>query len=281
MIKKVHLVYRLVLLLGLLLVLVPFQILALLFWRRTSYWIPVFAFRAVLWLLNTRLQITGTAAPEGTFIIANHIHFYDIIVMGAVCPMIFVAKSDVKSWPVLNWLSMLNRTIFVIRKRGKHTVRTTKEISQHLNKGLRVVVYPEGTTGNGTQILPFKSTLFSAPLEVAKIKPNHQKSEPVQYVQPVTIAYIKEGNIRMGWQKRAYFAWLGDESFISAVGKLFTSSGLTINLRFHAPIKMDDTLDRKTLSDMCHAQIVTGMAEALSDKMESDKPRSDKTENAA
>jgi lyso-ornithine lipid O-acyltransferase len=92
--------------------------------------------------------------------VSNHLTYLDILVYGAVRPFLFVAKSEVRRWPLLGTLASLGGTIFVDRDRGLQVADATLEIEQALRAGISVLLFPEGTSSDGSSVLPFRSPLF-------------------------------------------------------------------------------------------------------------------------
>jgi 1-acyl-sn-glycerol-3-phosphate acyltransferase len=102
-------------------------------------------------------------ALDGTgLIVSNHLTYLDIVVYGAVRPFVFVAKSEVRRWPLLGTLASLGGTIFVDRDRSLQVANAGQQIEQALKDGLAVLLFPEGTSSNGREVLPFRSPLFES-----------------------------------------------------------------------------------------------------------------------
>ena len=92
--------------------------------------------------------------------VSNHLTYLDILVYGAVRPFVFVAKSEVRRWPLLGTLATLGGTIFVDRDRSLQVANASRQIEQALDDGLTVLLFPEGTSSDGRELLPFRSPLF-------------------------------------------------------------------------------------------------------------------------
>ena len=123
--------------------------------------------RSLLRVLNVRLRVHGTP-PRGhapTMIVSNHVSWLDIWVIHAVCPVRFVAKSDVRRWPMIGWLVARAGTIFIERDRRRDTARINRRIVETLMRGERVGIFPEGTTTDGTHLRAFHASLFQPALE--------------------------------------------------------------------------------------------------------------------
>jgi 1-acyl-sn-glycerol-3-phosphate acyltransferase len=124
----------------------------------------------------------ATAAPGvGLMWVANHVSWLDVFLLHAISPGMFIAKSEIRSWPLLGALTAGAGTIFIERgsRHAVHHVNTL--IGQALDAGETVVVFAEGTTSDGTQLLPFHANLFATPV---------QRGTPVQ---PVGLRYLEHG----------------------------------------------------------------------------------------
>ena len=147
------------------LVLLPGQILAMrLSPRRHDKALPLLFHRLVCRCLGVRRRIRGTPPPPGAggLIVANHVSWLDISVIGAERPLAFVAKSEVAGWPMIGFLARLQRTVFIDRQRRAATAGVAAEMGARIAAGEAVVLFAEGTTGDGTRVLPLRSSLLGA-----------------------------------------------------------------------------------------------------------------------
>jgi 1-acyl-sn-glycerol-3-phosphate acyltransferase len=122
--------------------------------------------RQILQMLGLKVVVRGTR-PTGhvpTLIVSNHVSWLDIWVVNSVLPVRFVAKSDIRRWPVIGFLVAGAGTIFIERSKRHDTMRTNRTIVQALTSGEPVAVFPEGTTTDGTEIKPFHASLFQPAL---------------------------------------------------------------------------------------------------------------------
>ncbi len=100
--------------------------------------------------------------PRAGLLVCNHLSYLDIITLSALVPCAFVAKREVRSWPLFGWLARAAGTIFVDRNRRSNTGSAIMQIREALDSGLLVVLFPEGTSSNGSTVLPFRSSLLEA-----------------------------------------------------------------------------------------------------------------------
>ena len=114
-------------------------------------------------VMGLTLQVSGTARPGATLIVANHVSWLDIAAIHAAAPHArFVSKSDVLAWPLLGWMIRNAGTLFIERERKRDAVRVVHAVAAALQAGDTVAVFPEGTTGSGPEPLPFHANLLQA-----------------------------------------------------------------------------------------------------------------------
>ena len=201
-------------------------------------------------------QIGAPTALRPALFASNHVSYTDITVLGSLIVGSFVAKSEVAGWPLFGWLAKLQRTVFVDR-RVRSTASQRDAMTSRLAAGDALILFPEGTSGDGNRVLPFKSALFGAAEKMQQI-------EPIP-VQPVSIAYTRLDGIPLGRLLRPFFAWYGKcRSGAASVEHdrarhPSRSSSNSIRLTLFA-----DCGSRKALAHYCHARIAGGVAAALS-----------------
>lgn len=117
--------------------------------------------RSILCVLGAKVKIRGAIPTEG-LIVSNHLGYLDVFALGSVIPAVFVAKSDVSDWPAIGLLCRLSGTIFVKRGRRSSVSESLPQIRKSLDAGLPVVIFPEGTSSDGSTVLPFKTSLLEA-----------------------------------------------------------------------------------------------------------------------
>ena len=115
--------------------------------------------RRHLALLCIRPQVRGAFPPAG-LLVANHLSYLDIVVLAAQAPCVFVAKKEVAGWPLFGAFARLGATLFVDRDRRGGVASVADEMRAVLAEGLVLVLFPEGTSSGGEQVLPFKTPLF-------------------------------------------------------------------------------------------------------------------------
>lgn len=163
--------------------------------QRTRKWSA-----GLLTICGVRLKVSlphGPAQTGAAMIVANHISWLDIFVINAMQPCRFVAKSDIRDWPLIGWLCARTGTIFIARGRNRDVRRIFKNMVASIHAGERVAVFPEGTTAAQGAMLPFYANLFEAAIDAqVPIQPyalrytgrNGQLHEAIDYVGEMTFA---------------------------------------------------------------------------------------------
>ena len=126
--------------------------------RARALWLQRICRRLVK-MLDLRLRYRGEPAKSGAFIF-NHVSYLDIIALSARDPVIFVAKKEVESWPVIGWVAAAAGTLFIDRSRRADVARVSAQMSRVVAQGVRVCIFPEGTSSDGRQVLPFRTSLL-------------------------------------------------------------------------------------------------------------------------
>lgn len=140
-------------------------IVALIYPRKNNAWQRATVQRwgqQLLNLLSVELKIHGELPTGKKLIVSNHISWLDNFVVQALCPAHFVAKSEIRSWPVMGWLVAHTGALFIERARRHHTLKINQDMMAALDSGDSVALFPEGTTGTCEQIRPFHSSLLQA-----------------------------------------------------------------------------------------------------------------------
>lgn len=135
-------------------------------WRRRVVAIRRWSAR-LLRILRVRLTVHGPppCGPAPTLIVSNHVSWLDVWVLDAVVPVRFVAKSDIRGWPLIGFLVARAGTIFIERRSTQDTARTNRAIVEALTRGEYVGMFPEGATGEGTAVHRYHASLFQPALE--------------------------------------------------------------------------------------------------------------------
>lgn len=187
-------------------------------------------------MLGIKISISGLPNQKNTLFISNHTSYLDIIILGSRINGLFVAKSEIDDWPIINLLTFIAKTIFIDRKDFLKTNGQVKKISDELKKGFNVIIFPEGTSNDGNRVLPFKSSLF----EIVKDK----KLKKLK-LQPVSISYCSLDGIPINRLFRPFFAWYGEMDLAPHAWNFFGLGNCEIKLNFLKPKSFSSFKDRK------------------------------------
>lgn len=197
-------------------------------------------------------------------IAANHSSWLDIIVISTLRDVSFIAKSEVGRWPGIGPMSQLQRTVFVNRERRSETGKVGNLIGERLKSGDVLVLFAEGTSSTGNQILPFKTALFGA-LDKALKGVNEQTGESAKTatVQPLTIAYTRLSGLPMGRQFRANVAWYGDMSLAPHLWNILKEGAIDVECVWGPAIAYEQSMSRKLLAQRCETIVRRNMSALL------------------
>lgn len=184
------------------------------------------------------LRVTGDRLPGGVFLLANHVSWIDIAAIGATTGAAFVGHDGLASMPLLRWLCRLNDTVFVARHDRASVARQVEDVRAALRDTGALAIFPEGTTSDGTGLLPFKSSLLSA------LEP----LPPGIAVQPVLLDFGVEA---------ASIAWVGEEHGLHNFLRILARrQPLRIGVTFLPPLEGADLASRKTIAAAARAALL-------------------------
>jgi 1-acyl-sn-glycerol-3-phosphate acyltransferase len=218
-------------------------------------------FARVYWAVFTRLigirvRVVGTPArrTDGrpVVFVSNHSSWVDVPVVGGVLKGCFVAKGDVATWPVISTIARLGRTVFVTRSRAS-TGRERDAMRAVLGAGDNLILFPEGTSSDGSRVLPFRTSFFA----VAEVREGEDRSQ-LPIIQPVSIVYDRLGGLPAGRASRPVFAWYGDMDIASHFWRLTQHIGLRATVLLHAPLDPAHFDGRKALSQAVWQVVADG-----------------------
>lgn len=242
------------------LLLLPFQAAGILLNSRLQRIVPNLFHRAACAVIGVRITQIGERTRESpALILSNHASWLDIIVLGAIAPVVFVAKSEVANWPLFGWLAKLQRTVFVERERRHKTGDAARAMGDRLLGGDAVVLFPEGTSSDGIRILPFRSALIGSVHHAIGDSTHHDRVT----VQPVSLAYVRYGGVPVGRALRDKVAWYGDVDLIPHLLGVFSSGAVDVTVSWGEPIGYGMTANRKEIARDAESAVRRMTARAL------------------
>ena len=204
------------------------------------------------WLCGLKLMVEGTPMPMAGARVANHSSWADIFVLRSAAQMYYVAKSEVRSWPLMGMIGAHTGTMFIDRD-PRQAKKQEAMFLERLENGDRLVFFPEGTSSDSLRVLPFKSTLFSAFMQPAVA--DHM------WLQPVSVVYHPQDGLAAN-----FFGWWGEMPFGAHLWQVFgRSTRSRVWVIFHDAVRAADFPDRKTLAAHCEAQVRAGHSGKLAE----------------
>lgn len=214
--------------------------------------------RAMCVLLGVSYEVRGQMAQpdgHGVLIAANHVSWIDIIVLGSIAPISFVAKEEVRDLPIFGSFAVWQESVFVDRAARRTVQEQAERINARLQGGENIVLFPEGTTSDGNFIYPFKSSLFGA-LGFGDSALNSP-------IQPVSIVYVTEHGLPMGRFDRPLAAWPGDVDLGPHLLRVLRETRLGVVISFGEPIGLEETTDRKQMSALAYKRVAEMSSDVL------------------
>jgi 1-acyl-sn-glycerol-3-phosphate acyltransferase len=214
----------------------------------------LFYWRAIARLLGLQVRVIGSPMPSRrertrpVIYVCNHSSWLDIPAIGGQLRACFVSKDDVASWPIVGTIARLGRTVFVSRSR-QGISRERDQMQGRLEAGDDLVLFPEGTSSDGSRVLPFHSSFFAAAY-----------GEAAPLIQPVSVVYDRLAGLPVCRASRAVFAWYGDMSLAPHFWRVAQWRGKRVTLLFHVPLDPADFPSRKALSQAAWQVVADGAA---------------------
>jgi 1-acyl-sn-glycerol-3-phosphate acyltransferase len=235
--------------------------LALRFGERRGWGLaPALFHRVFLALFSVRVTQSGTPPRPGeaALVLANHVSWLDIIAVGSLRPLSFVAKSEIAGWPVIGTLAALQRTVFIDRARRGATATVNAAIGDRLARGELVVLFAEGTTGDGTRLLPFRSSLVGAARAAIQARGADGGLDRIR-LQPLAITYPRRNGLPVGRAERPEIAWYGDMDLAPHLALFFERGPIDVHVVWGQPIAFEAGTDRKAVTAQAEAAVRAAM----------------------
>jgi 1-acyl-sn-glycerol-3-phosphate acyltransferase len=190
-------------------------------------------------VLNVRVHVTGTVPSGPSLLVANHVSWLDVPVLGGLGEIAFLSKAEVRDWPVVGWLAAAAGTQFIARGAGHaHSVR--ERMGVHLSDSGSLALFPEGTTTDGRQVRAFFPRLLAAA---------HLSGAPVV---PVALRYVRDGELD------PVAPFVGDDEISSHLWRVLRQDAFDVHVVFCEPIH-PASLDRRALAAQARSCIVSAL----------------------
>ncbi len=207
----------------------------------TSFWAKLMA-----WLLGFHVHVKGREyLPTGgrTLLVSNHMGYLDIMVLSSILPTLYVTSTDIQRTFFLGLISTLGGSLFVDRRSKSRLLHDIAQIVEVLNHGLAVTLFPEGTSSNGEQVLPFKNSLFAV-------------AEREGFaVAPLCISYHTLAGERVTPDNRDRLYYYGDISFFPHMLGVPWVAPVEVTVEFLPAFDAGHGLGRKEIAQRCYGMI--------------------------
>ena len=198
-------------------------------------------YRRVLDCIGVRVAVRGESPREPCLVVGNHISWLDILVLGSALPVVFLSKSEIGRWPVIGRLARAGGTLFIARGRAGAARRSIDEIGRALGRGQSVLVFPEGTTGDGRRVGRFYPRLFAAAVESGRP------------VRPVALRYPHP----QGVHPKVHYT--GRDLLVPSVLRVLGCRDLRAEVRIGAPLAAAGR-ERRELAAAARAAVAAAVA---------------------
>lgn len=188
---------------------------------RRALWLQ-WACRGVLRSVGVRWRVVGNPPAHG-LVVSNHLSYLDIAVFSAAMPCVFVSKADVRRWPYFGLAARFGGTVFVDRGSRAAAARAAQEIAQRLDAPVPVLLFPEGTSTDGAEVLRFHPALFQPALDRGAA------------ITAASIRYLPGVDM----SERA-ICWFGDEEFLPHLWRTLGAPAFSAEIRFGEPARLSD-----------------------------------------
>ncbi|MCO4847555.1 MAG: 1-acyl-sn-glycerol-3-phosphate acyltransferase [Yoonia sp.] len=215
--------------------------------RPWTPYITQFVCRSAFFILGIGYTRVGTPMQGAGAVVANHSSWLDIFALNAAKRIYFVSKAEVAAWPGIGWLARATGTVFI--KRDRREASSQVEVFRaRLHAGHKLLFFPEGTSTDGLQVLPFKPTLFAAFFDPALAE--------IMRLQSVTLRYSSpEGT------DARFYGWWGDMDFgPHLLATLAAPTQGSVTVIYHPPVQLSDYANRKVLAKSLEDQVRSGLA---------------------
>ncbi|GAB6967138.1 hypothetical protein JCM25156A_11750 [Komagataeibacter kakiaceti JCM 25156] len=236
-------------------------------------------------LLSLRIRVVGRRAggvggrrarqrgERPVIYVSNHSTWLDVPVLGTVLPSNFVAKGDIEGWPIMGLVSRIGRTIFVSRQRSTTGRERDEMLHRLMVEGDNLILFPEGTSSDGSRVLPFLSAFFAI-AKPPRLPPGKEPAElpseaaliaakpgMTPLIQPVSVVYDQLEGVPVNRARRPVFAWYGDMELGPHVWQLLKWRSMRATVLLHPPLDPADFPSRKALAQAAWRAVSAGAAE--------------------
>ena len=213
--------------------------------------------RWVCRILNIKVYASGEPSAHRPLMwVSNHFSYLDIHVLGSLLPVCFTPKSDLAGWPVIGWFARMSGCVFIDRRKTK-TKANQEQLIVKMRDGHAISLFPEGTTNNGLQLLPFRSSYFSIA--------DAFTGDSTLMIQPISIRYTHLEGEPLTPEQYPLVGWYGDMDFAPHFWQVLRMRGIGVSVLFHPLLNPSEYRDRKQLAANSQELVEIGYKQLGSD----------------
>jgi 1-acyl-sn-glycerol-3-phosphate acyltransferase len=192
--------------------------------------------------LGITVRRVGELPSPGSLVVSNHYGYADVVTIGGLFPVVFAARHDMRRWPLFGALAASGGTIFINRQLKKAGARGVAQVAAALAVGATVLAFPEGTSTDGAELLPFRSGIFQAAVDARAP------------VVPAAVHYLELDGTPIAAETLDVVAWFRGESFIGHVLRLASHRSVLAEVRFGEPLRPPH-VNRRELAAAAEARV--------------------------
>ncbi len=192
--------------------------------------------------LGIRVRVLGSPPEPGSLVVSNHLGYADILTLGGLFPVVYAARHDMRRWPMFGALAASGATIFINRQLKRAGARGVAQVAAALAAGAAVLGFPEGTSTDGHDLLPFRSGFFQAAVDAGAP------------VVPASVRYLELDGEPVTEENLDVVAWFKGESFFAHVMRLASHRSVLAEVRFGERLAPPHA-DRRSLAAAAEARV--------------------------
>ncbi len=207
-------------------------------------------------VLGIRVNLEGHPEylnEQGNFLISRHIGYIDGIILGALTPLTFISKKEIGDWPLIGKVVQISGTIFVDRQNRSRICHCLRKMAGRLKDQINLLIFPEGTSTDGSKVLPFQAPFFSVPIMTRSA------------IVPITIEYHRLDGKTIAPENRDEICWYNHMKFAPHLWNLLRFRRIDVRVVVHEKISTETyrntSEDRKKLAQRCHQALVNFVKE--------------------
>jgi 1-acyl-sn-glycerol-3-phosphate acyltransferase len=192
--------------------------------------------------LGITVRRVGELPPPGSLVVSNHYGYADVVTIGGLFPVVFAARHDMRRWPLFGALAASGATIFINRQLKRAGARGVAQVAAALAVGATVLAFPEGTSTDGTELLPFRSGIFQAAVDARSP------------VVPAAVRYVELDDMPVTVENLDVVGWFRGEAVLGHMLRMASHRSVLAEVRFGEPL-LPPHANRRVLAAAAEARV--------------------------